>query len=103
MKQNLRVYIVAMAFVVGGGFLLGHITRAAQTGEVTATVTATNLAVSINDSTIAFGSVALSTATTTAGNSDTITATNDGSDAALNVKSGDASGGVAWTLGTSIG
>ena len=103
MKQNLRVYIVAMAFVVGGGVLLGHITRAAETGEVTATVTATNLAVSINDSTIAFGSVALSTATTTAGNSDTITVTNDGSNAVLNVKSGDASGGVAWTLGTSIG
>ena len=38
MKQNLRVYIVAVAFVVGGGLLLGHITRAATTANVTATV-----------------------------------------------------------------
>lgn len=77
--------------------------RAATTDTVTATVTATNLAISVNDNTIAFGSVALNTATTTAGNSDTITATNDGSDATLNVKSGNATGGTTWTLGTSPG
>ncbi|PIT96521.1 hypothetical protein COT82_02840 [Candidatus Campbellbacteria bacterium CG10_big_fil_rev_8_21_14_0_10_35_52] len=83
---------------------MGHITKAAQTGTIAATVTPTNLAVSITgDSAIAFGSVALSTATTTAGNSDTQTVNNDGSNAVLNVKSGNASGGVAWTLGTSIG
>jgi hypothetical protein len=81
----------------------GYSTRAAETAEVAATVTATNLAVSVSDGSIAFGSVALNTATTTAGNSDTQTVTNDGSDAAINVKSSDATGGTAWTLATSVG
>ena len=80
---------------------LGQSVRAADTAAVSATVTATNLAVSVSDGSIAFGSVALNTATTTAGNSDTQTVTNDGSDAALNVKSGNATGGTTWTLGTS--
>ena len=103
MKQNLRVYIVVMAFVVGGGFLLGHITRAATTANVTATVSAVNLAISVADGSIAYGSVNLSTATTTAGNGETQVVTNDGSTMKLNVKSSDATGGTAWTLGTSIG
>ncbi|PJA33870.1 MAG: hypothetical protein CO184_00875, partial [Candidatus Zambryskibacteria bacterium CG_4_9_14_3_um_filter_40_16] len=63
-----------------------------------------NLAVSVSDGSIAFGSVALNTATTTAGGTgQTQTVTNDGSDAALNVKSSNATGGTAWTLGTSPG
>src|SRR3989344_7314765 len=102
MKQNLRVYIVAMAFVGGGGFFLGRITRAATTANVTATVSAVNLAISVADGSIAYGSVNLSTATSTAGNGETQTVTNDGSTMKLNVKSSDATGGTAWTLGTSI-
>src|SRR3989344_9493983 len=97
------IFLVGGLVVVALAIFWSHSIRAAQTAAVTATVTPTNLAISVNDTTIAFGSVALSTATTTAGNSDTITATNDGSNAKLNVKSGNASGGVAWTLGTSIG
>ena len=87
----------------GGGFLLGHITRAATTANVTATVSAVNLAISVADGSIAYGSVNLSTATSTAGNGETQTVTNDGSTMKLNVKSSDATGGTAWTLGTSIG
>ena len=75
----------------------------AQTDTIAATVTATNLAVSVSDGSIAFGSVALNTATTTASNSDTQTVTNDGSNAVINVKSGNATGGTTWTLGTSPG
>jgi len=82
---------------------LGHITRAATTAAVNATVTAVNLAISVADGSIAYGSVNLSTATTTAGNGETQVVTNDGSTMKLNVKSSDATGGTAWTLGTSIG
>jgi|GEM_PF-1986880 len=76
---------------------------AATTATVAATVTPTSIAVSVSDGSIAFGSVALNTATSTAGNGETQVATNDGSSAVLNVKSSNASGGTAWTLGTSAG
>ena len=92
--------VVAIAALT---ILWAYSARAASTATVAATVTATNLAVSVSDGSIAFGSVALNTATTTAGNSDTQTVTNDGSTAALNVKSGNATGGTTWTLGTSAG
>lgn len=76
---------------------------AQDTDTVTATVTATNLAVSVSDGSIAFGSVALNTATSTAGTAQTQTVSNDGSNAALNVKSSNATNGTSWTLGTSPG
>src|SRR3989344_4317738 len=103
MKQNLRVCVIAIALVAVGGLLLGHITRAATTANVNATVTAVNLAISVADGSIAYGSVNLSTAATTANNGETQVVTNDGSTMKLNVKSSDATGGTAWTLGTSIG
>lgn len=73
------------------------------TDTVTATVTATNLAVSVSDGTIAFGSVALNTSTSTAGTTQTQTVSNDGSTAALNVKTTDATNGTTWTLGLTPG
>jgi len=76
---------------------------AATTGTVLATVSATNLAISVTDGTIAFGSVALNTATSTAGTTQTQVATNDGSLAALNVKSSNATNGTTWTLGANPG
>lgn len=76
---------------------------AQATDTVTATVTATNLAVSVTDGSIAFGSVALNTATTTAGTGETQTVTNDGSNAVLNVRSTDATNGTAWQLGVAPG
>ena len=76
---------------------------AQSTDTVTATVTATSLSVSVSDGTIAFGSVALNTATSTAGTAQTQTVSNDGSDAVLNVKSSNATNGTTWTLGTSPG
>jgi len=104
MFRNFRVYFVIGMMIFSGIVIFGwHTSRAASTATVSATVTATNLAVSVSDGSIAFGSVALNTATTTAGNSDTQVVTNDGSNAALNVKSGNATGGTTWTLGTSPG
>ena len=81
----------------------GYSARAASTATVAATVSATNLAVSISDGSIAFGSVALNTATTTVAHGETQTVSNDGSAAVINVKSGNATGGTTWTLGTSPG
>lgn len=99
-ERNILFFSVAIVLAV---IIFGSVATAATTGTVTATVSATNLAVSVSDGTIAFGSVALNTATTTAGNSDTQVVTNDGSDAVLNVKSSDATGGTTWTLGTAPG
>ena len=103
MKQNIRICVIALALVAGGGLLLGHITRAATTANVNATVTAVNLAVSVADGSIAYGSVNLNTATTTVNNGETQVVTNDGSDAKLNVKSTHATGGVQWTLNPTTG
>lgn len=76
---------------------------AQSTDTVTATVSATNLAVSVSDGSIAFGSVALNTATSTHGTGQSQTVTNDGSDATLNVSSTNATNGTTWTLATTTG
>ncbi len=81
----------------------GYHASAQDTDTVAATVTATNLAVSVNDGSIAFGSVALNTATSTVSTGQTQTVSNDGSNATLNVKSSDATNGTSWTLGPSQG
>lgn len=101
--KNRTVVLVGWVAIFILTVFWAYTARAASTATVSATVTATNLAVSVSDGSIAFGSVALNTATTTAGNSDTQTVTNDGSNAVLNVKSGNATGGTTWTLGTSPG
>lgn len=93
----------ALIVFVIGGLLLGQITKAATTANVTATVSAVNLAISVADGSIAYGSVNLSTATSTANNGETQVVTNDGSTMKVNVKSSDATTGTTWTLGTSIG
>lgn len=89
--------------IIAGGLLLWQMTIAASTAAVSATVTATNLAVSVTDGSIAFGSVGLNTATTTVAHGETQTVSNDGSNAVINVKSGNATNGTAWVLGTSPG
>lgn len=92
--------VVAVSFFA---IFFGQSTSAASTAAVSATVSATNLAVSVSDGSIAFGSVALNTATTTVAHGETQTVSNTGSNAAINVKSGNATGGTTWTLGTSPG
>lgn len=90
------VLLCAVAFFAYNAF-------AQTTDTVTATVTATNLAVSVSDGTIAFGSVALNTATTTVGTGQTQTVSNDGSNAVLNVRSSDATNGTPWEVGVAPG
>ncbi|MCX6787147.1 MAG: hypothetical protein NTY93_01315 [Candidatus Kaiserbacteria bacterium] len=94
---------------VGGGVILAvisillawQITNAASTATVGATVTAQSLSLSVSPGTITYGSVALNTATTTAGHGYTQTVTNTGSTMVLNVKSTDGTGGTTWVLDTS--
>ncbi len=90
--------LLSVALVFGAYHALAQ-----STDTVTATVTATNLAVSVTDGSVAFGSVALNTATSTVGTAQTQVVSNDGSNATLNVKSSNASNGTAWTLGTASG
>lgn len=103
--MNKKHIFGAVGFIVVGAMVVMNAVtiRAAQTADVNATVTATNLAVSVSDGSIAFGSVALNTATTTANNGETQVVTNDGSNAQLNVRSTNATNGTTWTLGTSVG
>ena len=94
----------ALIVFVIGGLLFGQIINGATTAPITATISATNLAVSVDAGNIVYGSVALSTATSTGGgNGFTKTVTNDGSAMKLNVMSSNAVNGTTWTLGTSIG
>lgn len=102
-KQLRSASFVACTTLTTLALLFFAYTAMAQTDTLTATVTATSLSVSVSDGTIAFGSVALNTATTTAGTGQTQTVTNDGSNAVLNVKSTDATNGTSWTLGTNPG
>ncbi len=98
-----KLLISILCSVLSVALVTFSITAFAQTDTVTATVTATNLAISVSDGSIAFGSVALNTATSTHGTGQSQTASNDGSNAVLNVKSSDATNGTSWTLGTTTG
>lgn len=109
-NQNPNVLKVRQSFFMGATFIttialifFAYSAFAQDTDTVTATVTATNLAVSVTDGSIAFGSVALNTATSTHGTAQTQTVTNDGSNAVLNVKSSNATNGTTWTLGLTPG
>ncbi len=110
--MNISLYNSRAHSIVGGGVLFivaiigsllaWQITNAAATATVTASVTATNLSLSVSPGgTIAFGSVALNTASTTVGNGYNQTVTNDGSAMKLNVKALDTTGGTTWVLNTS--
>ncbi|MBI4136021.1 MAG: hypothetical protein HY481_00510 [Candidatus Vogelbacteria bacterium] len=101
--MRIKITVLVLLLTLVGGLILWQITDAASTATVSATVTATNLDLSVSSGSITYGSVALNTATTTAGNGYTQTVTNNGSTMKLNAKSSDASGGTAWTLGTSPG
>lgn len=84
--------------------MTGTYALAAQTGEVTATVTPQSISVSVTDGSIAYGTVALSSAadTTSNGVNDSQTATNDGNvTETLNIK--DSGSTAAWTIAATVG
>lgn len=79
---------------------------AASTATVAATVTPQNISVSVNDGSVAYGTLDLSSTqnTTSSGVDDSQTATNDGNVAEdFNITSTNATGGTAWTLAGTIG
>lgn len=78
--------------------LLGRV-RATDTGEVTATVTARNISVSVDNPSVVFGTIGVGSSadTTTNGTHDTTTATNNGNVTEdINIKGADVTAG--WTL-----
>jgi hypothetical protein len=97
------VLITASILMASGVLFVFNVSKAASTDVIAATVSAVSLSLSVSDGTIVYGSVALNTATTTAGNGYTQVVTNEGSTMKLNVKSSDGTGGTTWTLGTSPG
>lgn len=101
LKRNIPVaYYIVLVTVMIVSLFLWQMTRAADTDTVAATITPTNLSLTVSSGTITYGSVSLDTSTTTVGSSYTQIVTNTGSDMKLNVKSGDATGGTGWTLNT---
>lgn len=103
MKSFLSLFVLSTLIALS----FGVATEAATEGTVTATVTAQNVAVTVSDGTITYGTLAVSTTedTTLNGNlDDTQTATNDGNVSSdLDIKGQDATGGTGWTLAATIG
>lgn len=94
-------FFVALIFL--GLLLIAHNVYAATTANVTATVTAQNISVSVADGGVAFGTIGLSSTadTTTTGVNDSQTATNDGNiSEQFNIKAGNTTG---WTLAATAG
>jgi len=102
MKSLLTLFSLSLliALTIGAG------TEAATEGTVTATVTAQNVAVTVSDGTVTYGTIAVSTTedTTSSGLNDSQTATNDGNVSSdLDIKGQNATGGTGWTLAATIG
>ncbi len=80
-SYNMRRKFIYLFLILLGSFFLFHSeVFAGTTSNVTATVTAQNISVSVADGSIAFGTLGLSSTqdTTTSGVNDSQTATNDG-------------------------
>jgi len=88
------------------GVLIGTKVFAADTAQISATVTVQNISVSVSDGSIDYGTLAPggSQDTTTNGNGDSQTATNDGNvNEDFKIKGANVTTGCSWTLSTSAG
>jgi len=108
MTLNIRSTIATIAILALVGLGVGMGAGAATTSDVSATVTAELISVSVADGTVAFGTLGLNTTehTATGGNAlETQIATNDGNVTAnFGIRSSDAvSGGTNWELAASAG
>ena len=107
MQKKFNIYITMVIPITIIGIIIGcfmwSVTGASDTDTIGATVSATNLSLSVSDGNIAYGNVALDTATTTVDHGETQIVTNEGSDMKLNVKSSNASNGTGWTLAAAPG
>jgi hypothetical protein len=96
-------YFKLVSLIVLAAFLGAISIQAAETGNVTATVTAQNISVAVTDGSVSYGVISVSDTqdTTTGGVNDSQTATNDGNITEdFNVRGFDTTG---WTLGSSAG
>jgi len=94
--------LVALFTILFSSFQVG-LAQATDSGTVTATVTAQNISVSLDNTTIAFGTIGTASTkdTTTGGVNTSITATNNGNVAEkLNIM---AANSTNWTLGATAG
>jgi hypothetical protein len=92
--------------VLGAPLIVSVPALAGTTSNVTATVTAQNISVSVTDGSVAYGTLGLSSSadTTSGGVNDSQTATNDGNIAEdFNISSSNATGGTGWTIAGTIG
>lgn len=95
-SQSIFISVVIWVGLMVGGFVI-----AAETGVVTATVTAQNISVVVEDGGVAYGSLALSGTQNTNTQGDSQSATNTGNTAEdFNIKSQNT---TSWTLASSIG
>jgi hypothetical protein len=102
-KKFIAILTICLLFL--GANILG-VVQAADTGTVTATVKVQNIAISVADGSIAYGTlVAGGTKDTTAsGVDDSQTATNTGNVAEdFNIKGANVSNGCTWTLAATQG
>jgi hypothetical protein len=101
-----RNFIGLVIAVLGAPLIVSVPALAGTTSNVTATVTAQNISVSVTDGSVAYGTLGLSSSadTTSSGVNDSQTATNDGNIAEdFNISSSNATGGTGWTLAGTIG
>lgn len=106
MKRNFLVFLAISTLCLSAVLLsLVKMVRAADSDTVAATVTAVIYALTVDNVSIAFGSVAQnSTKNTVEVGSETSTAENTGSVAAkINIKAGNSTGGTGWTLAGTAG
>lgn len=76
---------------------------AADTGNINASVSAKNSAISVSNGTVNYGAIAWSGTANTVTLAQTQVATNQGSAGTFNVKSSQATGGTGWTMANSTG
>lgn len=97
---NFRLVLTTVSLIIFALALVIIPVHAADTAAVTATVTIQNISVSVNDGTVAYGTLALNTSAGTNG-TDTQTATNDGNVTVdFNIRGHDS---AAWTLENTAG
>jgi hypothetical protein len=99
--------VLSITLTFGGLFSSLTLSQAATTANVSATVTAQLISVTVASGTVAYGTVVLSGTkdTTASGLNNTQTATNNGNVAEdFSISSSNATGGTQWTIsGTAIG
>jgi len=99
--KNLLVTICILGVV---GLFTGVSVWGGASSTISCTVTAKNISLSVSDGSIAYGTLAVNSSTTSATLGDTQVVTNDGNVTEdINVMSSDATGGTQWNLASTTG